>query len=47
MVVHKGFSCKSNARDFAKKMRKKGFKATVYHLGKKGEVRDWRVSVTR
>lgn len=47
MTIHKGFTTKTNARNFAKKMRKKGFNATVYKLGKRGEVRDWRVSVTR
>lgn len=52
MVVYKGFTTNTKARDFAKKMRKKGFRATAYPLyavpGNEYEgIRDWRVSVTK
>jgi len=48
MTVHKNFTTKTNARDFAKKMRKKGFNATAYPLGNKYEgYHAWHVSVTK
>ena len=42
MVAHKGFKNKTNAKRYANKMNRKGFKASVYKSGN-----GFRVSVTR
>jgi hypothetical protein len=46
-MEHGPFKTKQNAKDYASKMRKKGFNATLYKAKGTTPGKQWKVSVTR